>query len=142
MRKRGGGMSSPSVELQTAVFDRLVADTGVHALCADRIYDNVPEARIFPYISFGMSDYYEDDSDCIPARVETLQIDCWAQENGKKRPARELVDAVKAALHLHAPELPTHGLVEMRVVAARVFGDPDGITAHGVVTLQAMIEEN
>lgn len=135
-------MTSPSVELQTAVFDRLVADAGLHALVADRIYDNVPEAPTYPYVSFGPSDYYPDDSECIQSRVETLQIDCWARAQGKKRPARELADAVKKALHQYEVEFPTHGLVEMEVIAVRVIGDPDGITAHGIVTLQAIIEEN
>lgn len=135
-------MSSPSVEFQTAIYERLKAHAGVQALVAGRVYDNVPDARTFPYVSFGASDYYEDDADCITGRVETLVIDCWVRAQGKKRPARELADAVKSALHLHAPELPTHGLVEMRVIAVRVIGDPDGITTHGIVEVQAMIEEN
>jgi hypothetical protein len=29
----------------------------------------------------------------------------------------------------------------MRVIAMRVFMDPDGLTAHGVVTVQAIMEE-
>lgn len=134
-------MTSPSVELQTAVFERLTIFAAVTAIVGQRIYDNVPEAPDFPYISFGASDHYPDDSDCIPCRVETLQIDCWARAQGKKRPARELADAVKAALHEYEVEFPVNGLVEMRVTGVQVMGDPDGITAHGIVTLTAIIEE-
>ena len=135
-------MTSPSVELQTAVYARLVANPGVAALVGSRAYDNVPENPTFPYISFGPSDHFTDDSDGIPCRVETLQIDCWARDHGKLRPARELADAVKSALHEYEAEFAVNGLVEMRVTAVRVMGDPDGISAHGIVTLQAIIEEN
>lgn len=135
-------MTSPSVELQTAVYARLAADPDVSALVTGRVYDNVPAEPEFPYISFGPSDHYTDDSDCISSRMETLQIDCWARDHGKMRPARELADAVKAALHEYEVEFPVNGLVEMRVTAVRVIGDPDGRTAHGIVTLQAIIEEN
>jgi hypothetical protein len=45
-------------------------------------------------------------------------------------------------LHDIDAELPTHGLTQMRVVARRVFADPDGKTMHGVVAVEALIEED
>jgi hypothetical protein len=132
---------SPSVELQKLIFDRLVADPGVHAVVGDRIYENPPEGATFPYVSFGPSDVIEDDAECITGRVETIQIDCWARQDAQISPVKALSDAVKSALHLFAGDMTTHALVEMRVVAMRAFMDPDGLTAHGVVTVEAMVEE-
>lgn len=133
-------MASPSVELQTAIFNALVADAGVHALAGDRIHDGRPSDGPFPCITFGPSDYVTDDMECITARTESLQIDCWTQD-GRLRPARELADAVKAALHLAEISLSVHALALIRVTAVRAFMDPDGITGHGVVTVEAVIEE-
>lgn len=135
-------MTSPSVELQSAVYERLTTEAIVVGLVAGRVYDNVPADAVFPYISFGPSDYYTDDSDCIPSRIETLQIDCWAMDHGKLRPARELADAVKRALHEYEVEFSESGLVEMRVTRVVVMADPGDRIAHGIVTLQAIIEES
>jgi len=132
---------STSQALRKLIFDRLVADTGVHAQVADRIYDNRPNAANFPCITFGRSDVVEDDAECITGRVETIQIDCWARDNARLHVVFPIVDAVKRALHLYHAE-PAHGaLVEMRVSSFPSFMDPDGLTAHGVVTVQAIMEE-
>lgn len=135
-------MASASIELQTAIYERLTAESGVSAIVAGRVYDNVPEGPTFPYISFGPSDYYPDDADDIDGRVETLQIDCWTRAQGKKRPARELADAVKKALHQFEASFATNALVEIVVTSVRVINDPDPLTAHGIVTVTATIEEH
>lgn len=122
---------------QKAVFELLVADAEVHALVADRIYDGVPEDPVWPYVSFGPSDVptYSDGASCVEGRTEALQIDVWSSAQGRLRLAKEVCDAVAAALHLARPDL-THGrLHEMRVTSMRVRPDADGITAHGVVAL-------
>ena len=70
----------------------------------------------------------------------TFQIDCWSRQVGAVH-AKRMVDAVKAALHDRGLSLTASALVEMRVIMRRVLRDSDGITHHGVVTVQAIIEE-
>lgn len=132
---------SVSVELQTLIYDTLVANVAVGALIEDRIYDGAPSGRTFPCVTFGPSDHVEDDSTCIPARTETVQLDCWSRDQGRMRPCKELADAVKAALHGANLSLAVNALVQIRVDGVRVFMDADGVTAHGVVTVTADIEE-
>lgn len=135
-------MPSPSVEFQDAVLAALNADAAVAALVGARIYDAPPAAgRVFPYLSFGPSDFVRDDMDCVEYRLEALQIDCWARAEGRLWPGRELVDAVVACLHGAELDLATHALAKLLVSSARVMGDPDGVTAHGVVLLEAEIEQ-
>jgi hypothetical protein len=134
-------MTSASADLQKLIFDRLVADAGVHAIVADRVLDNRPAVETFPCVTFGPSDVVEDDAECITGRVETIQIDCWARSNARINAVKPLTDAVKDALHLYHVNPPNSALVELRVTAMRVFMDPDGLTAHGVVTVQAIMEE-
>jgi hypothetical protein len=134
-------VSSPSVEFQDAVLTLLKTDAGVSAIVGARVFDHMPASADYPCITMGPSDYSEDDAECIIGRSETLQVDCWVQAKGRLWPCRDLTDAVKKALHLAAPELTTHALVEMRVTLVRVFLDGDGVTAHGVVQVTALIEE-
>jgi hypothetical protein len=132
---------SASVELQDLVFARLKADSAVGAILGDRIYDMPPGGADYPHITFGPSDYAPDDPDCISGRTETLQLDIWHRDQGRLWPCRKTVDAVKDSLHQYTGALATDALVEMRVTLARTTADPDGITAHGVVQVTALIEE-
>lgn len=135
-------MGSPANEFQTAVFNLLTEDAGVAALVGTRIYDRVPAASdVPPYITFGAADEVEDDADCIECASHSLQIDVWSEKQGGFKECKEITHAVKLALHEVAVNLTTHALVEMRVTQRRHFRDPDGITSHGVITVEAMIEE-
>jgi hypothetical protein len=132
---------SVSVSFQDLVLARLQAAPPVTAIVGDRIVDGNDDELSYPNITFGPSDFVPDDAECIFGRRETLQLDCWTREGGKKWPCRQLVDAVKAALHEAEGELTTGALVLMRVGLAQVRDDPDGITTHGVVQVTGLIEE-
>lgn len=135
-------MASPANELQTAIYGALIADTAVAALVGAKIYDRVPMASdVAPYVTFGPSDEVEEDSDCITAGDHSLQIDVWSEKQGGFKECKEITYAIKVALHQVSFDLPTHALVETRVTQRRHFRDPDGITSHGVVTVEAIIEE-
>lgn len=133
---------SASVELQHFVDALLRGDASVAAICSDRIFDKAPKDADFPHISMGPSDYYPDDSQCIDGRVETLQIDCWSRDQGHMAEVKTLSDAVKSALHDKTGDIGVNALVSLVVISVRNLPDPDGITAHGVVSIEAMIEEN
>lgn len=133
-------MASPSAELQALIYDRLVADSDVGSFIGDRIYDGVPEDEVFPYASFGPTDWTPDDADCIPGIRETIQIDVWSRSNRRLRHAKNIADAIAVALHGYRGELPTHALHSLDLEAVQVMPDPDGETAHAVVVLTALIE--
>lgn len=132
---------STSIDLQTLIYERLVADARVHTLVGDRIFDRMPADADYPCITFGPSDYSPDDMDCIEGRDETLQLDCWAEDHGRLRPAKEIADAVKKALHQFEADAGDSALITMTVEAVRVMRDRDGITGHGIVTVTANLEE-
>jgi hypothetical protein len=132
---------SASQDLQRIIYERLIALQAVHDLVGDRIYDNRPAEANFPCITFGPSDVVEDDDECITGRIETIQLDCWSRDNARIAPVKRICDVVKAALHLYHAEPGGSALVELRVTGMRYFLDADGLTAHGVVTVQAIMEE-
>lgn len=132
---------SLSNALQKLVYDRLTSYAPLAALVGARIYDHPPLNATFPYISFGPSDYVPDDMDCITGRVETLQIDIWSRAQDGKRECKAITDAVKSALHLFEAEPEAGALVLMTVGLVRVLDDPDQITSHGIVQIEATMEE-
>jgi hypothetical protein len=132
---------SASRELQTLIFNRLVEDAAVHALIGDRIYDGPAVDAVFPYVSFGPSYGVPNDLDCVTGRVETIQLDIWCRDHGRLGPCRDITDVVKTSLHQLDGSLAINALGLVEVTAVRVFMDQDNITAHGVVTIEAEIEE-
>jgi hypothetical protein len=131
---------SVSAELQKAVLAALLADSAVAAIVGTRVFDRMPADGDYPCVTFGPSDYTLSELTCLESRVEALQIDCWTRADGRIWPARELADAVVAALHNAALSMAVNAFVTARVDGVRVFLDADGVTAHGVVTLEAVLE--
>lgn len=132
---------SVSLALHDFIIEQLKANEDVAAFVSDRIWDNPPSKPEFPYISLGATDTVRDDADCIRSRDETIQIDVWVREGGRKWPCKEIVDAVVDALLDVEGELQKGALVSLNVGVVRVLDDPDGITVHGVVQVTAMIDE-
>lgn len=133
---------SVSVALQDLIISTLKADPKVSALVGDRIYDGPPKDAEFPYISMGPDSFSTEDADCIDMREQTVQIDCWTRKNGRKWPCKQLVDAVVSSVRHLDGDLSQGALVEVRVDLARIIDDPDGITAHGIVQVTAIIEDD
>jgi len=132
---------SVSAELQAAIRAALVADAGVAALIGTRVYDGMPFSGQYPCVTFGPSDTVLDQIGCIDRREETLQLDVWTTvDQGKIWPAKTICDAVTKALNGAAISLTTNAVASVVVTSVRVLRDPDGVTAHGVVTVTAEVE--
>jgi hypothetical protein len=133
---------SAEAELQDALLASLKASTAVMAL-VDGVHDSVPTNAYGAkkaYLSLGPSDVTEDGADCIASGEHTMQIDAWSRAVGKYA-CRDIVGTVKTALHEKQLTLASTQLVDLRVNYRRVFGDPDGLTTHGVVLVTALIDE-
>ena len=131
---------SVSSEFQKAILDALLADAGVGALVGDRIYDGAPSTLGYPCITFGPSEVDVEQIQCVAAQTEALQIDIWSRDKGRMRPCKDIVGAVLAALRAADLSLTTNALASFEIEGARYMLDPDGISAHGVVTVVAELE--
>ena len=132
--------ADPSLQLQKAIVARLKSDAGVDAIIAGRIYDHVPNPATKPYVSFGPFQLLPEHGDCLDGGEAFVTLDGWA--NGPDSVAiKQLGTAVAKALDL-APivlEAPQR-LVEMSIEQIQYLRDPDGITAHAVITVHAFTE--
>jgi hypothetical protein len=133
-------LADPSLEIQKAIVAALKADVGVNAIIAGRIYDAVPMNAVKPYVSFGPFDVLPDVGDCIDGGSVFVTLDGWAagpDTVAVKRLGVAVAAALdEAPLSLDAPQR----LVEMTIERTQYLRDPDGITAHAVITVRANCE--
>ncbi|MGW1221463.1 DUF3168 domain-containing protein [Streptomyces californicus] len=81
--------------LQTAVYDKLTADTAFMDLVTG-LFDEVPEAATHPYVSFGSATEVVDDAHNQRGLAVNLVLHIWSKYRGAKEAAAILaaLDAV------------------------------------------------
>ena len=121
-------------------MDRLKATAAVSAFVGNRVYDSVPEKPVFPYITVGEGDETSDDADCIDGLEISLDIDVWSRAPGFPE-AKKISDEIRKALKTPELTIPTNELVYFRHRQTRFLRDPDGKTAHAVMTFEGFAEE-
>ncbi|WP_339112903.1 DUF3168 domain-containing protein [Thioclava sp. GXIMD2076] len=132
---------SAAVALQDAIYAALVADPGLSAQVAGRVYDNAPSSVEYPHITFGPSQEISDDVECIAGELHAIQIDVWTQESSSKRGNKLLCKLVKAALHEAELMLDEpYAMSSLRVADVKYMGDPRTDVAHGVISIEARTE--
>jgi hypothetical protein len=130
---------SASTALQDAVIEALRSDIGVVALVGLRSYDVPPSDPVYPFISLGPSDMSTGRQDGYRSWVETVQVDCWTEDQRRRQPVKALRDAVIDALDQANLDLQGYGLSSLDLVFSRVMDDPDGITKHAVLQFTAQV---
>ena len=132
--------ADPDLELQGLIITRLKADAAVIALVGNRVYDSVPQGAPFPYISYGPSNVIEEDATCINGATHYLQVDGWSRAPGFPE-AKKIAGAVRDCLHdVEGLTLTDNALVMLEHYQTQIMRDPDGLTSHAVITLQAYVE--
>lgn len=125
-------MSAASWPLQVAILTALRP-----ALDPVPVLDDVPQGQAFPYVVIGEDvttpgALIDIDSEEIDA---TLHV--WSRYAGRKE-AKELMAAVKAALHDQPLAVDGQDLVLLRFSFETLFIEPDGLTRHGVIRFRAL----
>ncbi len=134
-------MTAPGYELQVLLVATLAADATIGALVAG-VYDRPPPSPFgtkTAYISIGPTDVLDDGADCVDGEEHNIQIDVWSRAVGAVE-CKKICAEVKAALHETELELTDNAIGEVFVEGQRIFGDPDGLTTHGAVSVRVTIE--
>ncbi len=127
--------------LQKFVVATLKADAGVATLVGSRVYDRPRAGVDMPFVSIGPSDELPSDASCLAMIDASLQLDVWSGAQGGAVEARKICSAIKAVLHEVDGDLEAGKLLEIRVRQTRVFDDQNPGVTHGVVTIEALLEE-
>lgn len=135
-------MSDPSLLLQGAIVTALKADTAIRALCgappATRIYDAVPPAPTFPYVSVGDGQVLGDDTeDCGDGSEVNIQVDAWSRAVGYPE-VKQIAAAVRSALKA-IPMLSGFTVSVVEFQQCQYLRDPDGLTRHAAIQFRYLI---
>ena len=133
------------VELQTAVFTALDADSALSSLVIG-VYDDVPQPTDagdesdFPYVTVGEAVHTEFDTDNTLGDDCTITVHSWSRYAGRKE-----IKQIQGAVYnvLHRSSLPVSGYTTVGVdwVQSDSFVDTDGETRHGVQTFRIILDE-
>lgn len=129
---------TPELALQRAVRERLIAEA---VLPAGSILDRGSRPVADPSIVMGEGQSLEEGD--IARRLTRcwMTLHVWKKEAGSEG-VKTIAGAIRTALR--APRLVLEDgfhCADARVSSARFLRDPDGETAHGVVTVEALVEE-
>lgn len=133
--------SDPSLALQKGSLSLLKAGaTG--ALVGGRIYDGVPPNAAKPYVSFGPFQLLPEHGDCLDGGEAIMTLDAWSIVPGTSSTVEVKSIGAAIAKDLDRATLVLDGqrLVELSIEQIQYMRDPDGITAHGIVTVHAWTE--
>lgn len=138
-------MSDPSIAIQDAIEAALRNDEPVKAQFGGltRLYTlSAPVEAQFPYLLIGEDLVQGADMDCGSASEVAVTVHIYAREAEpaeSRKKSKALAGAVRSALALQL-EPAGHLVVDWAFEATRHLTDPDGLTAHSVVTLNYYTE--
>jgi hypothetical protein len=131
-------MSDPSYLLQAAIVPRLKQTSAIAELVNDRVFDEVPAAATFPYITVGGGQVNGNDIDCADISEVFFQVHAWARSPAAGPTAKMIAGAIRDAMK--APlTLPGFDVQVQEYQQTQWLDDPDGLTRHAMVEFRFII---
>lgn len=133
--------NSFALELQKGVRATLVANSGVTALVAARVYDEPPQNVTYPFVRFGDIQPRSMDTDGSTGADVTFNIEAYSQTTGRVEATR-IAEAVRTALHRQEGSVSLTGfnLIEMRCETYVVDRDREGRGHNANIIFTALME--
>lgn len=134
---------SAALALQIAIRERLTSAVAVTYLVpADAILDRNQRPAPLPSIILGEAQTVEEGSDTERRRLRIYHtVHVWNREPGLAG-VHEIAGNIREALNWNRLQLVAPwNAVAARVSSIRAMRDPDGETAHAVLTIDALVTE-
>jgi len=130
--------SDPALAMQKGTLSLMKAGaTGEQT--GGRIYDGVPGGALKPYVSFGPFQMLPEHGDCLDGGEAFLTLDGWAAGPDTVQ-VKKLGAAIASDLDRASLVVDGQRLIELSIEQIQYMRDPDGITAHAVITVHAWTE--
>lgn len=126
-------MSDPALELQGAMVAALKAQN----ICGGRVYDRVPPAPQFPYLTIGTGETVNDDNSCFDGSEVNATVHVWSRDVGWPE-AKGIAASIRTILKAEFA-LSGFTVVEADHLITRWLNDPDGITRHAVIEFRYLV---
>ena len=132
---------SASLALQSAVVAALTANAELTSATGGtaRVYDDVPPATLYPYLSIGQTVERDWSTGTDEGREHTLTLHVWSRTPGRKQ-VHEIASLVRVTLHQAALTLTNHRLINLRHEFTESRREPDNETYRALVRFRAVTE--
>lgn len=134
-------MTYPAAPLQKGIFDALSASGSLATAMGGsvRAYDRVPDNPTFPYLTIGTAQILDDGNTCNGNFYEAfVDIHVWSRVVGQVE-AKRISEFVRSVLSA-AFTVTGWEIKAAQFQGAQHLDDPDGVTAHGVLSFRYLIE--
>jgi len=132
--------TAAAAALRAAIHDALVADAVLtNLLGGPKIYDEVPQAAAFPYVTLGEARISDWSTATDAGEEHQLTLHAWSRQGGH-REAHMIAGALLQALDDAPLTLSDHRLVNLRFALADVRREADGRTYRALVRFRAVTE--
>lgn len=129
-------MADPSLALQGVINTRLRSQVSA---VASRVFDEVPQDVVFPYIEIGEFQTVDDGAQCHDGVEVYATLHVWSRASGQVE-VKTIAGAVRGALHEVDLDLgAAWQFLEIAHQDSRYLKDPDTKTRHAVLTFRALV---
>lgn len=134
-------IASASLALQSAVVAALAANAALTSRTggAPRIFDGVPPATPYPYLTIGQTIERDWSTSTEDGAEHTLTVQVWSRAQGR-REAHELAALVRSTLAQDTLALDGHRLVGIRHEFSESRREADNETFRALVRFRAVTE--
>lgn len=134
-------MTTSLFAVQEAVYAQLSADVNLQALVGSpaRLYDMVPPAAIYPYVSFGdvnVRDYGTKDRTGFE---QTLTFHAYSRARGRKE-VKQIMQALYDSLHQSPLSVVGADRVDCQFQSASTQLENDSLTLHGIIRFRIVVQ--
>ncbi len=129
-------------EIQKQVYSRLIANTSLQTYVVARVYDNLPQEEVFPYVVIGNDEIKDRSSHTTNGVTATIEIRCWTQEQRSFKQAKEILHIIFEELHDKVLNISGSATVTMRRDMQTCFLEDDNETIQGIIRLEAFLSED
>jgi hypothetical protein len=133
----------PDLELQGAIVTVLNASADLKTLLGNpiRLYQDVPDTAVFPYITIGESQVIPDLAECIDGSEVYPVIHIWSRASGFAE-AKKISATIWAALAMATLSLSENRCLvfERDELGDQIMRDNDGVTKHIASHYRAVME--
>ena len=110
-------------------------------LCGGRIYDGPPQSVVFPWIEIGDRQVIPDDTTSNTGGSDSgvsdfFDLHIWSRDYAGKKEVEDIIDGIHDRLHNISLAIEGRAGALSWMRNARILRDPDGVTHHGVVSLE------
>jgi len=140
-------MTDPALALQDGIEQAMRTDAAIltaMGLERVRLYTmSAPVEAPYPFIVIGEDQIVDDSTDCSDSTEAFATVHVWARLEddvaGTRRQAKQIASAVRGALQ-SMTVISGFDLVLSEFENTRHLTDPDGLTAHAVISYRFLLD--